>query len=240
MAVGNNNGDKDPRHALALVVCILSISAALLLSIIVIACNCKENAQFVITAILPLIGTWVGTVLAFYFSRDNFEAANRAALRLHSQMTSQEKLASIPVAQQMIKKDDILSKLETAKTTLAQLLKDMTKGDRLPIFNSSNHPRFIVHRSAIQGFISQRALAGDDQATLSALTLQGLLAESNLNQLFSTSFSTVSESATLADAKSEMERTPKCQDIFVTADGTRNSEARGWITNNIIEKNAKL
>jgi len=27
--------------------------------------------------LLPLIGTWVGTVLAYYFSKDNFEAASK-------------------------------------------------------------------------------------------------------------------------------------------------------------------
>lgn len=34
----------------------------------------------VFTAILPLLGTWVGAVLAFYFSQDNLQAASTTTL----------------------------------------------------------------------------------------------------------------------------------------------------------------
>ena len=37
-----------------------------------------EASQLVLTSILPLVGTWIGTVLAFYFAKDNFESASRA------------------------------------------------------------------------------------------------------------------------------------------------------------------
>jgi uncharacterized Tic20 family protein len=30
-----------------------------------------------LASILPLLGAWVGTIIAFYFARDNFDAATR-------------------------------------------------------------------------------------------------------------------------------------------------------------------
>jgi hypothetical protein len=42
----------------------------------------KESAQLLVSSLLPVFGTWVGTVLAFYFSKENFEAANRGTIDL--------------------------------------------------------------------------------------------------------------------------------------------------------------
>src|SRR4029453_16222492 len=37
-----------------------------------------ETTRLVFTAMLPLFGTWVGTVLAFYFARENLQAATKS------------------------------------------------------------------------------------------------------------------------------------------------------------------
>jgi len=59
----------------------------------------KESTQLVFTAVLPLVGTWVGTVLAFYFAKENFEAASRATKEI---LGIDEKLKSILVSTVMI------------------------------------------------------------------------------------------------------------------------------------------
>src|SRR5205807_7605252 len=41
-----------------------------------------ETTRLVFTAVLPLLGTWVGTVLAFYFARENLQDATESTLRL--------------------------------------------------------------------------------------------------------------------------------------------------------------
>jgi hypothetical protein len=51
---------------------------------------------------------------------------------------------------------------------------------------------------------------------------------------------TVKEDATLADAKDAMDHAQDCQDVFVTKAGTKDEEVLGWITNNIIQDNAKV
>lgn len=41
-----------------------------------------EMARLVFNSILPLFGTWVGTVLAFYYVRDDLDAATASTERV--------------------------------------------------------------------------------------------------------------------------------------------------------------
>ena len=49
-------------------------------------------SRMVFNALLPLLGTWVGTVLAYYFSRKNFEAASQSVERMVT-LTTEQRLA---------------------------------------------------------------------------------------------------------------------------------------------------
>ena len=56
--------------------------------------DAKERYGFVkdvLTIVLPLVGTWVGTVLAFYFSRENFVAAASQTASLVRQLTPEQR-----------------------------------------------------------------------------------------------------------------------------------------------------
>jgi hypothetical protein len=71
------------RNSLALSVSILSIVGVLVLSIVVIRVATteverKDAAQLVLTAVLPLIGSWVGTVLAYFFSSESLRTATQS------------------------------------------------------------------------------------------------------------------------------------------------------------------
>ena len=72
------NGN-DPRTKIALTVTWFSIITVGLIAIVIIAGSIRNNnmegAKLVLTGVLPLLGTWVGTILAYYFSKENFEAA---------------------------------------------------------------------------------------------------------------------------------------------------------------------
>jgi hypothetical protein len=58
----------------------------------------SATTQTIFTSLLPLFGTWVGTVLAFYFARDNLEAATESTLRATGALS-----LSDPVATAMIR-----------------------------------------------------------------------------------------------------------------------------------------
>jgi hypothetical protein len=42
----------------------------------------RQGSTLIFNALLPLAGTWVGTVIAYYFSSKNFETANQSMQRV--------------------------------------------------------------------------------------------------------------------------------------------------------------
>ena len=120
-------------------------------------------------------------------------------------------------------------------------LEKKKKGNRVPVFDANDHPKYIIHRSAIEKYLVAQARKGKTPADPEKLTLKNLLDDDpDLKNLVETSFAAVKEDATLADAKDAMDNTPYCQDVFVTKSGTKNEPVLGWITNITIGKNAKV
>lgn len=105
----NHESWTNPRFLIALVVLGTSLFGIIVLSLKVLVAvppsDPKENletAKTVFSSILPVLATWVGTVLAFYFSRENFESANRNVREMVKKITSMEKLQSVSVSEVMI------------------------------------------------------------------------------------------------------------------------------------------
>jgi hypothetical protein len=51
-----------------------------------------DTAKYVFAAVVPVVAGWVGTVMAFYFGKENFRAATESVSQIAKQFTSQEKL----------------------------------------------------------------------------------------------------------------------------------------------------
>src|SRR5215218_4627465 len=85
----------------ASIVGIVSISAVAIAA--AGATDRAETSRLVFSAVLPLLGTWVGTVLAFYFARENLAAATESTLRLAGIETS------TPVTSVMIREADFIA-----------------------------------------------------------------------------------------------------------------------------------
>jgi len=192
--------------------------------------------------ILPMIGTWVGVVLAFYFGKENFEAATRSMTAIAKATTGDEKLQSIMVKDKMIPRAQILAKtLPADQIKLYDAIAEMekaNKGARLPIFGTAGEPTYVVHRSMMDKYLAKRA-AEANPPNLKGLTIADLLGDSDAKRIAS-SFQTLKDSATLADAKRLIVADDNCQDVFITQDGTKTTAVIGWITNVIIEENARL
>src|SRR5438094_8197992 len=85
-----------------------------------------DIAKYVLGVLLPVIGAWVGTVLAFYFGRENFEAASKSAANLVRQMSSREKLQAEPVSHAMMKINDVTTfKIPAGKTEADIKIKEL-------------------------------------------------------------------------------------------------------------------
>jgi hypothetical protein len=239
------------RRWLTYAVVVISIAGVIGLSIVVLLSKQTGNldtAKFVFSAVLPLLATWVGTILAYYFSKENFMAATQSVTELARTVTSAEKLKAIPVKDKMrplamIAYEQVKPGDEDGKS-LTDLLKKYANLERIPILDSSLSIRFLIYKSMIDKYLSRiaqgvAALPAGKSAT--TLTLKDLLdSDPSLKFLFENSFGFVALSATLADAKRVMDQIDKCSDVFVTQNGTKSEAIIGWITDNTITENAKL
>lgn len=199
----------------------------------------------ILTALLPVLGTWVGTVLAFYFSKENFIAAAEQTSNLVRQLTPDQKLQATPVVEAMISMTDpnttkmIIDKPEdqiNLKTALLALFNSSGR-NRLPLIDADGKIMYMVHRSIIDKFIAEQVLSGNREPE--KLTLKELFADDRY-KLVSTAFGAVNRDAKLNAVKASMDGNPDCSDVFVTEDGTRNSKALGWITNIILAEKSKV
>lgn len=82
---GGHTHTKDTRDRIAICMIYGSLLFLLVLAamaILVVAIYdkdaLKEISQNVFNGLLPLFGAWVGAVLAFYFSKDNFQTASES------------------------------------------------------------------------------------------------------------------------------------------------------------------
>lgn len=208
-----------------------------------------SSVKDVFAIVFPLWGTWIGTVLAYYFSKDNFAAANQSVKDLVATVTGDQKLKTLPANDKrvMIGLRDIRSyKYTTADemggkklTEFIQFMKTNSV-TRLPFLDTSNKLYYCIHRSIFDKYLSERALE-TPAVNLSELTFNDLLTTSldEMQSYIKSSVQFAKEDATLLDIKIIMEKNKFCEDVFLTKSGTRDEPVIGWITNDIILEKSK-
>lgn len=230
MAENQKTSNEGQRSKLAYGTLIFSGSAITILALVAILKDSK-NTMTIFNIVLPVFASWVGTILAFYFGRENFESANQQVRELVQRLTPEER-AKKPVTSIMRPLRDIAYlQIPTGKTekdiSLEELL-DKFKGSvsRLPIIDAGQKPRYIVHESSINKYI---ASGGKKEDTLEKF----ITTQKKAGIMFGADkgFVLVSEQSTLAIAKKKMEEIPSCQDIFITKGGSPDEPLSGWISN---------
>src|SRR5262245_15508137 len=153
--------DAKTRQRLAFGLVAFSVAGTVIVACLAIGpADHRDGAiQLVFSAVLPLFGTWVGTVLAFYFARENFQAATESALRI------QGRDAGRPVTEAMIRADDI-NAFDIPSNTQPQTVKieDIRKkmstqsppSRRLPIRNKPGAVLYVIHDSTLNGYTDQQ------------------------------------------------------------------------------------
>jgi hypothetical protein len=236
------------RTWLALGVPLLSMCLLIIISAIYLSQSTDKSqaAQSIFNTTLPLIGTWVGTVLTFYFTSQNYDAAARNARAMVSQLSPQEKLQStivqdvwIPMQNAVtvtMDKDQKEKGVFVKKHMLDKLEK---KGkERLPILDSDGRVQYVLHRSLIDRFVVKSVT--EQKKNIDELTLQDMLDDEDVKEVITKSFQTVHATSNLADAKKFIDQDSLCSDVFATKDGTKDTKALGWVTNVIIAEQAKI
>lgn len=228
------------RNTLARNVMVFSICAVSLLSIAVLFSSGKQ-ANLVFGAVLPLLGTWVGTVLAYYFSRENLEAATRSVSSLADRIAPADGLDNAPVQTRMRRLADIKYKTSERGKEKELLLTELNVAGmpRVVVLDAKKCMRYLIYRESVlacrDAFAQRPANAGGGD--VDALTLADLLLDESQRKLFEECWAHVGPNATMAEARRQMKaRGEKCNDVFVTADGERTSPIIGWITDNRLDE----
>ena len=215
----------------------------------------RDTAQLLFSSLLPLLGTWVGTILAFYYSRENYEAATRGTIDVVQSIM--QRLSSTPVMDSMMRRSamitlDIPADQTIADPTLADVAAKFQnigangqRISRLPIIDSKGVCLAFLHRGVWAEMLSSALVANgalDMKATKLGTILKApypLRSGILYSDFIRGAVAFVAQSANLADAKATMEQVSGCQDVVVTAGGRPTEPTLGWISNIDISRLSK-
>lgn len=219
-------------------------TAAMIFSISHSSRDIIEFSRYVFGTLITLFGTWIGTVLAFYFSAKNFETANRSVKKIVDRLTPEQTLKHSLVRGIMMKIDEIeVAKPKDGMTVeqiplarFGEILDPSPDSNRkactrAPVLAADNTPKFMLHRSLYFEFLQKNpnpTAAGDPDTR----TLGDILKDADIGPKLSL-WVAIDPEATLWDAKARLEDPANegAQDVFVTTTGARKEPAVGWFTN---------
>lgn len=122
-----------------------------------------EDVKYVFTALLPLLGTWMGTVLAFYYSKENFEAANKSVQYMVKNVTTADRLKAILASQVWIPIESMeyytpVGAIEDIKIGEILTFFKEKQVNRAPILTTENQVRFVIHRNTLESYLAQELM----------------------------------------------------------------------------------
>jgi hypothetical protein len=200
-----------------------------------------DMSKYVLGVLLPVVAAWVGTVMAFYFGRENFQAASKSVQEMARLSTSKDKLDSQTVDKlgldiTVAATYTLAAGAALTSVTLDTLTAAFTKGgktyERLPVLKDDGSPLCCLHSSSLREYEleKRKAAAALNPPALppaANLTLQALLAAKP--ELLTESFATLPKTCKGTDAQSMIG--DFCKDVFITDTGTARSKVLFWITN---------
>ncbi|MBV9992423.1 MAG: hypothetical protein JOZ72_14170 [Alphaproteobacteria bacterium] len=247
--------DTDKRDAIALKIITWSAAGIVVISMLVIlvaivpialtdiahrgtmAEDMSKQTGTVFNALLPLFGTWVGTVLAYYFSNQNFKDAAATTQSLLGQMDEKlrkVRIETVWIPMSAIKGIELSADKTEDKIALPDVLNMLSKVvTRIPVFSERHGIVYLIHESLLYRYYARSPDADKDKKTL-----KDFLDFDDTRGLAKV-FAVMGSSGTLADAKTAMDGTDGAQDVFATTTGKADDPVIGWITNSVIVDNAK-
>lgn len=253
--------DAQKREKIAMWVLIASIVTIALVSVMVVVTakegeNRERASQRVMDSTLPLYGTWVGTILAFYFSRNAFEAASSATARNAAVFQQVSNSPSLPPENKLNKilvsslKNNLIFSQNDLTKSLSQVVKDLKDKDRYRVIVVDKDNKYIsvIRRYEAEAYLtmpkSESSQPSTDKTNENsqpsgdhpvATTLDEYIKwQKDNKQQHIVVF--LPESATLADADAKIRETKGCKDVIVTTDGKDSSPVTVYITDSDINE----
>ncbi|MEP3836926.1 MAG: hypothetical protein ABJM36_04735 [Algibacter sp.] len=212
---------KEFRDWLGIIVIVISIIALVYVGAVIISKGDNDDYQLVYSSLLPLVGTWVGVVLAFYFGKENYEAASNRFEKIIDKLTP-EILDDVQVNQVMIvKKTMVAKKWKDIEDKSIKEIIDFLAGiekTRLPVIGDDNRVLYIIHDSLLL-------------KTSSANTEEKISAFVEKNKGVVDKIVWAKERDILENIRKLMNSETNCKDVFI--ENTK-GELVGWLTDTLI------
>jgi hypothetical protein len=200
-----------------------------------------DNIHSLLAIVLPLMGAWVGAVIAFYFTRENLDASARNIGDLLGRFDNR-RLQSIMARDAMVplRQIDAISTTRDDGKSLDEAVQNLgAKGlGRLIVMNDAGTGRGVLHDADASNFVLAKIKAG---SPISNIKISDILSDPEYKTKLDSSVIFCGENSTLAQIKDAMEEKAKstghrCRDAFVTAKGDQASLVVGYISDKDIAK----
>jgi hypothetical protein len=204
----------------------------------------------IFNTILPVLSAWGGTILAFYFSRANFEAANTNLRHTIDKLTVDQRLRETPVHRMMVPRTIlrtyVLENASSEDSITIKKLWDFMNSNRVtcvPIVNTNNVVLYVVDYRTLFHCIVQRALSEEEKSPIvrdmrfEQFKNQQVENSSVLSRI--TNFVVVSVEANLAEARDKLHE-QRAHVVVVTKGGRKSEPVEGWLTETDIARSSEL
>jgi len=147
------------REYFAIGIVIVGICIVGLLGLVGMVTGDENFRREAMAGVLPLIGAWVGAVIAYYFGKENFQAASDSQAKF---LSREERLAATPVSKVMMPIAQVkgiirVNDIQEAKQKEIKALADSMQYNRAPVLTNSMAPLLIIHRSALYEYLAKDA-----------------------------------------------------------------------------------
>lgn len=230
------------RRWIALAMVVLGAGGVIFFSIAAIWIASAEDKTQVIREIYPallgIFGTWVGTVLSFYFSQDNFTEASREtrSLMRESGLTASHR-DTTPLDELMMAIGQV-PKLVDADGTLADTLTLKDLDGRLPggdsrlfVLAKDGTAVLLIYGLVLDSYLKTRTQQGADplgETLADLLAFEGGRFKARMDRGVMTF---LPPGATVREAKARLKENQMSWDVVVTEDGTEKTPVLGWVSN---------
>lgn len=234
---------KDQREKLSIIILIGSLAVIVAVGAVAIVIDAKNNALMIFNMLLPMVATWVGTILAFYFGRENFESASKQMQNMATKFSKNPKSEALitavmkPFDEMVFYTLDSGTKEENVKIKeLQDKLNSYDKANRIPIADENKIVKYMIHESSIDKYL---AIGNKNTDSLKQL-LDWWQEKHSVDFISGKAFIIATEKNTLTEIYEKMDELPYCKDVFVTRGGTPLEPSIGWVSNLVLLKFLEL
>lgn len=188
----------------------------------------------VFSTVLPVVATWVGTVLAFYFGSENFRQATQSTRDvLGDRLAPKKKISDVMIPYERIARLAAETEEDASKLPMLDVIHTMSEAaTRVIVFNTRTQtPIYIIRSSSPpmpENWITADYRVGPGVPD-EKITIKNYLDANNAqNKTDATKFRFIDSNAT-PEAALEVMRREGVDDLFITSDGLKTSRVLGWV-----------